>query len=867
MLFQYPHLLWLLFMLPAMVLLWLWRGGRVPAAGLGLRLAALTLLVLALAQPLWVSRGAAAPAEGPLVLLVDQSDSLDVATRRTLREQALALAQATGATAHILYFGADVVSGPLMPAPEEAGPPALMPDPAGSDLAAALRAARGLLPGGGRAVLLSDGQATTDATLLEAQQAAAAGLRVDVVPVLLPPRNTVALTGMQAPEHALVGETFEIVVDAAYAVAPGSPAVPLIGRLRLWVGTQLLADETLELLPGTEQFRVDYSASEPGVLRLQAELFVSDSNVELGHDRVATTVQVRPPPRVLLVATRSSDAALLGDALERQGIRSNRVVPSELPNRLENLVNFDAIVLLDVPATALTLDQMATVREFVRSEGRGLLVAGGRNAYTVGAYKDTPLEEVLPLRMEPPPRPQREQVALLLIVDRSASMSATFGVSKFDMAKEAAILSTESLRAEDRIGILAFDTGTYWVVSFQDVGDEANMAAIKSAIERLPLGGGTDIERALDAGLPALALQPTGVRHAVLLTDGRSFTANLNNYRRMIDTARANGITLSTIAIGRDADTRLLEQLADWGEGRYYYTDRAADIPRLTLLESEIARADSLIEGNLYAERGRDHPIMRDFAPADLPVLAGYVATTARDTAEVVLQAPEGDPLLAVWQYGLGRSVAWTPSLGPPWAEAWTTWEGFERFWAQAVRYALPEPESGPLQVRIEARPGGERLVVDALRPGGEPLDLARVDARITLPDGSSTNFPVGQSAPGRYTQDLSLTTAGAYNITVAMIHNGQRQEQAVGYVHLPPAEYRLFPDTAAGEALLEAIASTTGGTRLAAVSATTPSLPEQPLATASRTHLWPWLLALALVLWLAEIGVRRGRLGAADSR
>lgn len=222
----------------------------------------------------------------------------------------------------------------------------------------------------------------------------------------------------------------------------------------------------------------------------------------------------------------------------------------------------------------------------------------------------------------------------------------------------------------------------------------------------------------MSEGLPALARQPTSVRHAVLLTDGRSFTNNMANYERLVQTARDQQITLSTIAIGEDADTSLLDQLARWGAGRYYFADRPEDIPRLTLLESEIARSAPVVEGAVQPALDRPHPIVRDFAPAELPDLAGYVATTARPAADVVLRSPEDDPLLAAWQYGLGRAVAWTPTAGAPWAAAWTRWDGFERFWAQTVRYTLPEPDSGPLQVRIEARPGGARLVVDALQPG-----------------------------------------------------------------------------------------------------------------------------------------------------
>lgn len=843
MILRNPQLLWLLLTLPTFVLFWRWHGVRVPAAALALRLLTVTLLILALADPFI---GVAPSPEDALVVLVDQSDSLSESARTVLRTQIAELARSVGSGAKVLYFGANVVSGGEQ---EGAALPAAL-DPGGSDLAAALRAARALLPGGGQIILVSDGLATSPDALVEGRLAAQAGVRVDVAPVAPAEAPEVAITGLNVPRTLRLGEAYPIEINVR------STGAPVSGRLRLWEGEVLLGDEEVLLTPGEEVFSFSHTASVVGVVRLRAELETPVGDTFSANNRAAAVAEVNPPPQVLLVAASDDEAALLGDALRRQGVETRRVRPAEMPSRLVDFAAYDGVVLVDVPAAALSLDQMASVRELVRSEGRGLVAIGGRNSFTLGAYKDTPLEEALPVTMEPPPRPQRTEIALLLIVDRSASMTAAVGVSKFDMAKEAAILATESLKPEDRIGVLAFDTGQLWVVPFQQVGEGASLAAIQQAILDLPSGGGTDIELALTEGLPALARQPTSLRHAVLLTDGRSFTNNMASYERLVQTARDQQITLSTIAIGEDADTALLDQLARWGAGRYYFAERPEDIPRLTLLESQIARSAPVVEGVVQPALDHPHPIVRDFAPAELPDLAGYVAATARPAADVVLRSPEDDPLLAAWQYGLGRAVAWTPTAGEPWAGAWTRWEGFERFWAQMVRYTLPEPDSGPLQVRIEARPGGSRLVVDALQPGGAPLDLATVNARVTLPDGEQRAFDVPQTAPGRYTQDLVLPAPGAYLVSVALVHEGRLQQRDVGFVQPIAPEYRQRGDPAEGRALLEAIAAATGGTVLA-----DPGQAGLPAARALEAPegLWPWLLGLALGLWVLEIAVRRG--------
>lgn len=858
MLFRNPHLLWLLLILPAFILLWRWRGVRVSFGALLLRLLSAALLVLALADPVI---GGAPPPEGPLVLLVDQSDSLTAAGQAALRDEGRRLASEAGPRTPVIYFGGAVAVQPEEPAPV-AGEVAPTPDirsvqPAATDLAGALRAAAALLPGGGRVLLLSDGLATAGDALAEARRLAAAGVTVDVVPAALLDLPEMAVLGVEAPRTLRSGEEYPVEIRVRYRPGPNGPGV-MQARLRLLEGERVLGDEAVNLAPGDDSFTFRHSAGEPGVVRLRAELLPSTGDTFLANNVGAATALVAPPPRVLLVEGRSNEAAGLAAALERAGVESDRMLADDLPARLSDLAPYDGMVLVDVPAASLSLDQMAGVREFVRSEGRGLVAIGGRSSFTLGAYADTPLEEVLPVTMDPPPRPQRTDIAMLLIVDRSASMTAAFGVSKFDMAKEAAILATDGLQEGDRIGILAFDTGQYWAVPFTEIGAAAGVAQIQAQIAALPPGGGTDIELALAAGLPALAQQPSSVRHAVLLTDGRSFSNNFAGYQRLVEEARAAEITLSTIAIGSDSDTMLLDQLARWGGGRYYYADQPEDIPRLTLLESEIARADLSVEEPVRAVLEQPHPTVRDFVPAELPELNGYVAVTARPGAEVVLRSPADDPILAAWQYGLGRAVAWTPSAADPWAGQWTSWPGYDRFWAQVVRYTLPEPDSGPLQVRLEPRPGGARLTVDALRPGGDPLDLAVVNARVTLPDGSLRSFDVRQSAPGRYTQDLTLTASGPYIVSVVLLRDGQIQQRDVGYVQPVPAEYgALDSDGTAGRALLEQVAALTGGAMLAEAVAPAPG--EVPAASADPADLWPWLLGAALGLWVLEIAVRRG--------
>jgi hypothetical protein len=233
------------------------------------------------------------------------------------------------------------------------------------------------------------------------------------------------------------------------------------------------------------------------------------------------------------------------------------------------------------------------------------------------------------------------------------------------------------------------------------------------------------------------------------------------------------------------------------------------------------------------------------------------VAVTPRPGAEMVLRSPEEDPLLAAWQYGLGRAVAWLPTAAAPWAGQWLTWPEYDRFWAQVVRHTLPDPDSGPLQVRLDPMSGGARLAVDVVQPGGAPLDLAVVNARVTLPDGTTRSFDVRQQAPGTYTQDLSLASPGAYVVSVAVLRDGLLQQREVGYVQPIAPEYRAAAEPAAGRELLLALAAAGGGAELTPTTAAAAERAEVPVTAPG--ELWPWLVGAALALWVLEIAYRRG--------
>src|SRR5207253_1081739 len=348
-----------------------------------------------------------------------------------------------------------------------------------------------------------------------------------------------------------------------------------------------------------------------------------------------------------------------------------------------------------------------TLQSYVQDLGRGLVVIGGPHAFSPGGYQGTTLDDLLPVSSEPPVQPQKGSLALFLVIDRSGSMDiASGGATKMAMAREAAIEAASLLQPDDTLGVIAFDSSFTWVVPPTRLHTTADLAPIQARIATIRAGGGTTILPPLQAAFEAAARSDAPLKHIILMTDGES---NDRGYEDLLARMAPAHITLSTLAIGSDSDSRLLTMLAHMGGGRYYFTERSAQIPRIASKETTILTRNAVIEGQVAAVVSDPSPILRSVS-GDLPPLAGYVATTRKERAVTALETERGHPLLAHWQYGLGRVVAWTSEAQRGWASSWTDWSAAAQFWSQAVRWSLPAPIPSTFQPSASIGQDGRRV-------------------------------------------------------------------------------------------------------------------------------------------------------------
>ncbi|MEA2544805.1 MAG: hypothetical protein QOI09_78, partial [Chloroflexota bacterium] len=799
------------------------------------------------------------------VYVVDLSDSVGTAGREDalawLRDSLKAMPEKD--VAGIVGFGRAALVERLPAEVREIDRIATTPVRSATDIGAALRLASALFPDDAqkRIVLLSDGNDTTGSGQAEAALAGARGIQIETRAIGLGGADEVLVERLTTPSTAKIGEELEAVADVRSTVA--QPAT-----VRLYADGVQVAEKAVDLQPGSNRVAFLVKPTEAGFHTFRAV-------VEAGRDtfaqnnRADSDTIVNGEPRVLVLAGDEKVAKELVGALETEHQKVDTKIPEQLPSGIEGLLSYDSIVLVDVSRLRLSDAQLAGLQQYVRDFGRGLVMIGGPKSYGAGGYTNTPIEETLPVDMGVRDRQKQPDVALVVVIDKSGSMDACHcnsfdrgsgsgiaGVRKVDIGKEAILRAAAAMTARDQLGVVAFDEQAHWVVQTQPLGGIADLRGAIGGIQPL---GQTNIFAGLDAAVNSLETSSATRRHIILLTDGWS---NSGQYDAIIARMKAAGITLSTVGAGGGANP-FLAQLAKQGGGRFYPAANPASIPDIFLKETQQVAGQQIVEEPFHPILTSTSPILRGIDA--LPQLLGYNGTTAKAAAQTVLVTARDDPLLAQWQYGLGRSVAWTSDSTGRWAKGWLAWDGFSKFFSQLVSWTFPGEETGGIEATFVTEGSSTKLRVESVSADGSPRDFYSTAVAITMPDLSSKAVGLSQVAPGVYEAPLGEIDPGAYVIRVSQTRPGSAAlGRTLGLVAPTPAEYRVL---GTNDAFLATLRVATGGRAI-----DTPAEPwTHDLTTnASSTDLWPTLLILALLLWPLDIALRRvsvGRRELADAR
>ena len=685
-----------------------------------------------------------------------------------------------------------------------------------------------------RLVLLSDGVQNVGEVTGLLDLVRASEIEIFTLPLSSKREYEVWVREMLTPSRVRSDEAFQV---RAIVETTTDTAV----QVRLYRNdTPVTEPQTRTLKKGKQAINFPQRISEEDIYKYRIELSVDNSTGDNPENNTGYGItRVYGTPHILYIDGDAGQTDALKTVLEMNRLALEVLSPSEFPTDFFILQNSDAVILSNVSADELSTRQMEHIESYVRDLGKGLVIIGGNRAFGRGGYHDTPLEQVSPLEMTP--RQKKESLALMLVVDASGSMANYIGPDqKIQLALEGVRASIRALDDEDRVGVIAFAAK----IRLNHPPTTAHEEILRK-VGKLRPGSGTKMYPALEKAYEQLQTVDAKQKHILLLSDGKS----AGDFIPLAKRIAADKMTLSTIAIG-DADRTLMKTIAEAGGGGYRDVRNISELPKIM--------ADEVRQTQQYTVQEPFQPIVNDgdylmLAGIDrVPQLYGYIATSEKELAQTYIHSHEDHPILAGWNYGLGRSIAFTSDVKPGWAGDWIEWENFGKFWGQVVNWVLPSTDNpSDFALRATHQNGRGELLIDTVSTLA--THGITFEARIARPNGGGEIVELHRVTPTQYSGIFPMRERGSYLVTVQKKRDGQ--VESTDYESVVVSYPTEFAEFETNRQLLNELASQTNG-----IFEPSPKQIAQHRGAAIE-HLKPLsstLLVASLILFVLEMILRR---------
>ncbi len=766
-----------------------------------------------------------------------------------------------------------------------------------TDLAGALKLAMGSFPedSARRIVVISDGNQNRGNAFEQALQAKAQGIQIDVLPVNYNYDNQqeVLVEKVSLPSDVKVGETVNLNV-VLRATAPAKGQLQVFQSDSKGGRTPATGNEQpipVDLPRGVSVFTLKQVITEASFYRFVAE-FIPDRNT--ADSRAVNNIaegftHARGAAKVLLIESKRGEHASLIKALREKKIEVDTLLAptidgggdvggDQLPTDIGQLQPYDAVILGNVPKDSFSANQIALLEKNVHDMGAGLVMLGGSSSFGAGGWRNTPVEKALPVDMEIKSMKVTGKGALVMIMHASEIAEGNY------WQKVVAQEALKTLSPMDMAGMLHWQGTESWLFTLRNI--EGNRDIMLRAIDRMTPGDMPDFDPSLIMAAKALGATDAASRLIIVISDGDPTPPSARAIAALKQ-AKVQVTSVLTAAHGNDVQgLRTMQDLATQTKGRFYNVTSPRALPRIYQKETRMISRPLIFErGQPWAPvlAGSTEPIQG--LPNSYPGITGLVLTSLKENelVECPLQSPEPkgqvNPLLAHWNYGLGRSVAFTSDAGFKWTTGWQNWDHYAAFWSQVIRWSMRPTDNGNLSMTLRREDGKVKVLVDALDKRQQFLNFLQIQGAVVRPD-SAVNSPdknpkenqlqLVQTAPGRYEATIENAEARG-NYFVSLAYKGPDGSKGIvsSGVSVPYSEE--YKELRSNQDELESLARITGGSVYdwktkndvidlpATVKNNNPFRRDEMTKPASGYQdIWPQLLAAAAFVFLTDVGVRR---------
>jgi uncharacterized membrane protein len=833
--FQFSNSLWLLALPPAAAwTVWLFWKSDVQI-GAGRRWAALILRLLIVLALCFAAAGLQwrKPQEGITVYyMLDRSQSIPSPQQDAARafvNQSFKAKKAND-TAGVLVFGADAAIE-TRPNPQvDVQKIQAVVGVERTDIASAIRLGTAAFPETGqkRLVLMSDGNENVGDAMSALASSLPLGVSLDVVPLGTSRGNDVSIRKLTLPTTVKKGQTFDVKIFAQADVAQSA-------TIRLFLNDGSLGEQKVQLNAGKNLFTFPQTLDGEGFYKYDVQLDAPGDTIPQ-NNHATSFATVRGDPRILIVSSDPKRDGELAAAL-RTG-KLDVTLADKFPQTLAELQSYDSIFLCNLSAGDLGLDSMRLLESAVRDFGCGLVCIGGDQTYAAGGYRGTPLETVLPVEMELNSKKVLPNGALAIVCH------ATEFPGGNGWARDIAFAALEALGPQDEMGIVLWDGNIHWQFELGKVGDKTAMGR---KISGMNPGDMPSFQAPMQEAYEALAKSTASLKHLIVFSDGDPGPPT----KTLVNDIVTHKITISTVMIGGHVAPDTMSYLASEGHGRFWAVDSASDLPQIFIKEASVILKSAIFEEPFKPQVKAASEITKGIGAAEYPTLLGYVCTTPKGRAEVPLVTQKGDPLLAHWQYGLGRAVAFTSDSRAKWAANWLGWDKFQQFWQQVAQWSLRRVDGADFNTEVAVEKGEGHVSIEAIDADGHYRNFLNLQLLVVSPKGERQILQLEQTGPGHYDATFPTKEVGAYLMNLT--DRGTGQSQALGLsVNYSPE----YDDSGPNTSLLRRLAEMGGGKVLD--PETDNPFSHDRLETFQPLDLRDWLLKLAILLFPLDVAVRR---------
>jgi uncharacterized membrane protein len=792
-------------------------------------------LVLALAGLQWLR-----PLEGMnTFFLLDRSDSIPSAQQDLAREYVnkSSAAKKKVDKAGVIVFGSEANIENVANSAVDVEKIQAVVGTERTDIAGAIRLGTAAFPENGqkRLVLMSDGNENIGDSMTALLAARNLGVTMDVVPMGITRGNDVAMEKLSVPSKLKKGQVFDVKIFLRSD--QDTPAT-----VRLYRNDQYLGEQKVQLSKGKNLFTFPQTLSETGFYTYDARVEAPGDTVPQ-NNRASAFASVKGEPEVLVISSEPDADRPLVEALRSSRINVKAGGISAVPSTLAEMQSYDAIYICNIAAGDLGKDLQLLLESAVRDFGVGLVCVGGDQTYAAGGYRGTPLEETLPLDMELDSKKVLPSGAVALVMHGMEFANGN------GVARDCAQGVLAALGPGDEMGVVLWDGTEHWLFPMTKVGNKKDLA---QQINGMNQGDLPSFQNVMSMAHQGLKESHGNLKHMIVFSDGDPAAPS----QSLMDQIVADKITVSTVLISGHAGPDTMIWIADHGKGRFYNVQSPTQLPQIFIKEAAVILKSAIYEDPFKPRLQSSSELVRGIAPENYPVLLGYVATTPKPRAEIPLITDKGDPLLAHWQFGLGRAVAFTSDAKAKWGKNWLGWPQYQQFWTQITQWSLRRLENADFNTDVSVDQGAGQITTDALDDQGNYRNFLNLEGVVITPKGQQIKVALEQTGPGHYEAKFPTKEVGTYMLSLLDKTNGVvRGQQVVG------ASINYSPEFNSAEpnyGLLRRLAESGGGKLINPDDPVDNPFLHDRQKTFQPRDLWETLLKLAVLLFPLDVGVRR---------